>query len=230
MAQDSLNVSRRSLDIEDDVDIIHRHRGWIFGPTVALLVVAVVVAFLWPDTYLSSAVIRVVPPQVPENYIAPNITTDMQGRINSLSQVILNRSSLTTLVNKYQLYPKERSRLPMEDVIENMKQNDVTIGPVQTFVQSSQGRQIVPAFRIGFKYSNRLIAQKVANELSFNFKEESSHQTGEEVIGTTKLLEQQLKDAKDKRDECNQKLQTFRVKNLGHLPDQQQGNYDQLNT
>src|SRR6266487_5480231 len=182
MAQDSLIVSRRSLDIEDYIDIIRRHRGWIFGPAFALLVVSIVVAFLWPDTYLSSAIIRVVPPQVPENYIAPNSTTEMQGRINSLSQVILNRSSLTALVNKYQLYRKELSRLPMEDVIENMKVRDVKIGPVQTFVQSSQGKQPVPAFMIGFQYSNRLIAQKVANDLVANFIEENTRETGEEVF------------------------------------------------
>jgi succinoglycan biosynthesis transport protein ExoP len=229
MAQDTLSVSRRSLDIEDYIDIIRRHKGWIFGPTFALLVAAVVVAFLWPDTYLSTAVIRVVPPQVPENYIAPNITTDMQGRINSLSQMILNRSSLTALVNKYQLYRKELSRLPMEDVIENMKQRDVKIYPVQTFGQSGQGKQPVPAFMIGFQYNNRLIAQKVANDLMNNFIEESNRATGEEVFGTTDLLKKQLEDARAKRDECNQKLQTYRVKNLGHLPDQQQGNYAQLN-
>src|SRR5260370_27912196 len=229
MAQDTLSISRRSLDIEDYIDIIRRHKGWIFGPTFALLVVSVVVAFLWPDTYLSTAVMRVVPTQVPENYIAPNITTDMQGRINSLSQMILNRSSLTALVNKYQLYRKELSRLPMEDVIENMKQRDVKIYPVQTFGQSGQGKQPVPACMIGFQYNNRLIAQKVANDLVASFIEESNRATGEEVFGTTDLLKKQLEDARAKRDECNQKLQSFRVRNLGHLPDQQQDNYAQLN-
>lgn len=229
MPQEPISVSRRALDIEDYIDIIRRHKGWIFGPTFAFLVASVVVAFLWPDTYLSSAVIRVVPPQVPENYIAPNITTDMQGRINSLTQVILNRASLTGLVNKYQLYRKELSRLPMEDVIEGMKAHDIVIGPVQTFVQNNQGRQSVPAFMIGFKYSNRLIAQKVTTDLVASFIEESTRQTTEEVFGTTGLLQKQLDAARAKRDEANRKLQDFRVRNLGHLPDQQQGNYAQLN-
>jgi uncharacterized protein involved in exopolysaccharide biosynthesis len=217
------------MDIEDYIDIIRRHKAWIFGPTFALLVVSVVVAYLWPDTYLSTAIIRVVPSQVPESYIAPNITTDMQGRINGLSQVILNRSSLTSLVNKYQLYRKELSRLPMEDVIENMKVRDIKIGPVQTFAQNSQGRQVVPAFMIGFQYSNRLVAQRVANDLVASFIEESMKETSEQVFGTTDLLKKQLDDAKTKRDDCNQRLQAFRVRNLGHLPDQQQGMYAQLN-
>src|SRR5437016_13786375 len=98
--QNSLSVARRSLGLDDYVDIAKRHKVWIFGPTFAVLVIAVVTAFMWPDTYYSTAVIRVVPSEVPETYFPPNITTDMQSQINSLTQEILNRNNLTRLVNK----------------------------------------------------------------------------------------------------------------------------------
>src|SRR5215467_13751475 len=76
--QDTLAASRRPLDVEDYIDILRRHKGWILGPIFAALVVSVVVAFLWPDTYVSTAVIRVVPPQVPENLVATNVIEDMR--------------------------------------------------------------------------------------------------------------------------------------------------------
>ena len=229
--QDSLSVTRRSLDIEDYIDVARRHKAWIFGPAFAALVVSVVVAFLWPDTYLSTAVIRVVPPQVPETYFPPNITTDMQGRINGLTQVILNRANLTALVNKHQLYKKELTRIPMEDVIENMKTHDIRIGQVQTFGQQAvQGaKQVVPAFVIGFQYSNRFTAQKVTEDLVASFISESQSEITNQTIGTTELLQTQWENAKAKLDECDLKLQAFRMKNLGRLPDQQSGNFSQLN-
>ncbi len=229
-AQESLSVGRRSMDIEDFIDVARRHKAWIFGPAFAALVVSVVVAFLWPDTYLSTAIIRVVPPQVPEMYVPPNITTDMQGRINGLTQEILNRSSLTALVNKHQLYKKELSKLPMDDVIENMKAHDIVLGPVQTFVQSTNGKQAVPAFMIGFKYSNRYIAQKVTEELVSSFLTASTQEASDQTMGTTELLQTQWENAKNKLSECDQRLQAFRVKNMGKLPDEQQGNYSQLNS
>jgi len=227
--QDSLTVARRALDIEDYIDIARRHKAWIFGPTFAALVISVVVAFLWPDTYLSTAIIRVVPPQVPETYFPPNITTDMQGRINGLTQMILNRANLTGLVNKHQLYKKELTRMPMEDVIENMKTKDIRIGPVQTFAQATQGKQVVPAFIIGFQYSNRFTAQKVTEDLVASFISESQSEITNQTIGTTELLQTQWENAKAKLDECDTKLQAFRMKNLGRLPDQQSGNFSQLN-
>jgi uncharacterized protein involved in exopolysaccharide biosynthesis len=194
------------------------------------LVISVVVAFLWPDTYLSTAIIRVVPPQVPETYVPPNTTTDMQGRINGLTQTILNRSALTSLVNKHQLYKKELSKLPMDDVIESMKAHDIKIGQVQTFAPSANGRQAVPAFMIGFQYSNRWIAQRVTNDLVASFLSESLDEATQQTMGTTDLLQIQWENAKNKLSECDQRLQAFRIKNMGKLPDEQQGNYSQLNS
>ena len=67
------SVPRRPMDVEDYIDIVRRHKAWILGPTFGALVLSVVVAFLWPDTYVSTAVIRVVPPQVPEAYVPTNV-------------------------------------------------------------------------------------------------------------------------------------------------------------
>src|SRR5512147_2086213 len=102
---ESYNVQRRSMDVEDYVDVVRRHRGWIAGPAFAGLVIAVVVAFLWPDTYVSMAVIRVVPPQVPEKYVASNVNIEMGQRFSAMAQSITSRARLTDMVNAHGLYP-----------------------------------------------------------------------------------------------------------------------------
>src|SRR5437016_3416177 len=99
----STAIERRPVDIEDYIDILRRHKGWIFGPIFAALVVSFVVAFLWPDTFVSIATIRVVPPQVPEHFVPANVNIDVQGRVNSLVQLILNRATLTNIINTYGL-------------------------------------------------------------------------------------------------------------------------------
>ncbi len=229
LPQDAMSVPRRSLDIEDYIGVVRRHKAWIFGPTFAGLVIAVVVAFLWPDTYMSTARIRVVPPQVPEAYVPPNITTDMQARVTALTQVILNRASLTNLINKYQLYKKDLTRMPMDDVVESMRKNDIHLGAVENFAQSVGGPQRVPAFVIGFSYSNRFVAQKVTEDLAASFITESMREQEQQSLGTTDFLKTQLDDAKHRLDDAEQKLQAFRAHNLGHLPDQIQSNYSQIN-
>src|SRR3954464_13368287 len=114
---------RRSLDLEDYFDMVRRHTAWIFGPAFAGLVIAVVVAFLWPNTYVSSATIRIVPPQVPQNLVPTNVNQGMADRINSMYQQISSRQSLVNMIESYKLFPRDRQRKPMEDVVEQMRRN-----------------------------------------------------------------------------------------------------------
>src|SRR5437588_8149125 len=146
LAQDGFGIQRRDLDIEDYIDIARRHKAWIFGPAFVGLVLAVVGRFRWPDTYVSVASIKVVPQQVPTNYIQANVNQAMQDRIMALAQYITSRNKLTSYINTYQLYPKEIERKPIDDVVEEMRKS-VKITPIQTMaVGSSQNS--VPAFQI----------------------------------------------------------------------------------
>ena len=227
--QDTLSATRRSLDIEDYIDILRRHKAWILGPVFAALVVSVVVAFLWPDTYVSTAVIRVVPPQVPENLVATNVNGDLQGRINSLAQLILNRATLLNIINTQGLYKKELSRKPSDDVIEDMRAHDIKVVPVQLSLNQSDRGARYPAFELQFSYNNRFTAQKVVQDLVARFLEENIREVSEQTVSTTQFLRDQWSQAKTKLDSIEQQLSVFRSRNMGHLPEEQQSNYQQLN-
>ena len=71
---ENFSVSRRQLDVEDYIDIVRRHKAWIFGPVLFALVASVVGAYLWPDSYVSSATVKIVPQQVPDSYVHSTVT------------------------------------------------------------------------------------------------------------------------------------------------------------
>ena len=228
--QDTSGVSRRPLDVEDYIDIARRHKAWILGPFFAAVVLSVVVAFLWPDTYVSTAVIRVVPPQVPENFVPTNLNMDVQGRVNSMTQVILSRATLTNIINTLDLYKKERSRMPIDDVIEDMRAKDIRIGAVmQPLNSGSSGRNQYPAFQISFAYRDRFVARKVTDGLVSRLLEENRVETTRETKGTTDFLRDEVANAKAVLDRKEQELSNFRSANLGKLPEEQTTNYQQLN-
>jgi len=229
-ASDNLSISRRAMDVEDYIDIMRRHRSWILGPAFLGLVTAVVAAFLWPDTYISSAVIRVVPPTVPEKYVPTNVNEELSGRINSMAQIILSRSTLTNIIQSYGLYPREQKRLPMDDIVEQMRKDGIRISPVYSAAGSGPAstRNNVSAFQISFSYENRLLAQKVAQELVTRFIDENLRQRSNAAVQTTEFLGDQLDSAKRDLDAIEKKLTDFRLNNFGRLPDQMQTNLQQL--
>jgi uncharacterized protein involved in exopolysaccharide biosynthesis len=227
LAQDGFGIQRRDLDIEDYIDVARRHKAWIFGPAFAGLVLSVVGAFMWPDTYVSTASIKVIPQEVPTNYVQSNINQAMQDRISSLAQSIMSRTRLTSYVNTLQLYPKELAGKPIDDVVEDMRK-DIRISPVQAMAGGGS-QNSVPAFQISFAYTDRVNAQKVAHKLMSDIIDENLHSRSEASVLTSKLLQDNRDDAKKQLDAVDTKLAEFRTRNQGRLPDQMQAMLQQMN-
>jgi polysaccharide chain length determinant protein (PEP-CTERM system associated) len=223
---DSLTVARRAMDVEDYIDVLRRHKAWIFGPMFAALVLSVVAAFLWPDTYASIAVVRIVPSQVPERYVASNINTEMSQRVSGMAEQILSRATLTDVITTLGLYPKKVKRVPMEDVIEAMRR-DIHIGSVASREQQNAR---ISAFPIVFDYENRFLAQKVVQAILSKFMDENTRSRSEQSAMTTEFLKDKWESARKDLEELETKLTTFRMKNAGKLPEQLQSNLQQLNT
>jgi protein tyrosine kinase modulator len=221
---ENFSVPRRALDVEDFIDILRRHKGWIFGPFLLTLVASVVGVYLWPDSYDSVAVVKIVPQQVPQNMVQSSITNDLADRINSMATTVLSRNVLTTIINNFDLYENERKRMPMEDVVENIMRKDIHIIPLMA---GSNGRT-VPAFNVRFSYSDRLLANKVVQDVVARFIAENLTNRSNATTETTQFLQDQSEQAKKELEALEERLSQFRVQNNGRLPDQVDMNYRQL--
>lgn len=213
-----VSTPRRPLDVEDYLDIVRRNKSWLAGPAFAGLVLAVVVAFLWTDTYVSEATIQVTPPQVPQHLVPSNINVEISQRVSAMASNILSRPTLTNIIQTYNLYPRERARLPMEDIVERMRSRDIRISPVTRLSTASRERASV--FRISFAYENRILAQKVAADLAGRFIEDNIRVRSSQSVQTTEFLRDQLQQARQELDAWENKLAEFRVRHSGRLPDQ----------
>lgn len=215
--------TRRPMDLEDYLNIVRRNISWILAPTLAGLTLAVLVAFFWPDTYVSVARIRVVPPQVPERLVPTNVNMQMAERVNSMAQTILSRTTLTNIIQMYDLYRRDRDRLPMEDIIERM-QSDIKIGGLQHL----GGGRSAAAFEIRFSYDNRYTAQKVTSDLTTRFINENTSERSRQSEQTTLFFRDEYEKARADLDEIERKITVFRLENPGALPDQMGSSLSQI--
>jgi hypothetical protein len=120
-----------------------------FAAAMALAgaVLAAGVSLAVPNRYVSTAVMRIRP--------APD--TDAPDWLSDVQQAVLSRGSLAELIQRrdLNLYPGERQRMPMEDVIERMRR-DIQI-------RMSPGTPGV--ITVSFAYSDKEKAQATAREL-----------------------------------------------------------------
>jgi polysaccharide chain length determinant protein (PEP-CTERM system associated) len=217
-------VNRRPLDVEDYFEIVRRHKAWILAPAFAGLVLATVVACVWPNTYISVATIRVVPSQVPESYVPSNVNSEMSQRINSMYQNISSRATLSNMITKFNLYPQDRTRKPMEDVVEQMRRS-IQVSNVNSLGDRDKH---VSAFQISFSYENRIVAQKVAADLVGQFITANQRERTNASMQTTQFLKDQLETAKKELDLIEERLTAFRTTSNGRLPEQVQQNATQM--
>ncbi len=222
-----LSITRRNLDLEDYIDIARRHIGWILGPAFAGLVISIVVAFLIPNTYVSTAELEITPAQVSDALVPAAVTQQLTDRIISMENQILSRTSLSQIIQdpKLDLYRRERAKAPLDDVIDEMQKNV----HVELRGLDASGRH-ASAFRISFSYPDRMKAHDTVAMLVTKFT--NANQTAQRQVQQTVngFTSSQVADAKANLDRLDQTLTKFRQANPGRLPEQVGINISELNT
>jgi polysaccharide chain length determinant protein (PEP-CTERM system associated) len=223
---DRVSAQRRPFDFEDYIDVLRRNVRWLIGPAFLGLVLATVLAYTMDDTFVSRALIRIVPQQVPENLVQTAVNQQLADRINAMYETIKSRNSLQSIITTYGLYKPELRREPLDDVIDLMRRKmkiQATEG-----VTNVNGR-ILPAFQVSFAYNDRYLAQKVCSELVSRFLNENAKTRIESAVATNQFLSDEYDKAKLELEGIENKLTQFRIKNAGHLPEEMQMNMSQMN-
>jgi succinoglycan biosynthesis transport protein ExoP len=223
---DRLSIPRRTLDFEDYVDIIRRNVRWIIGPAFAGLVVSTVVAYMMQDTFVSQALIRIVPQQISADMVKNTSSQDVSDRINGMAQQILSRGTLTTLISNYGLYKTEMKREPLEDVIAKMKAA-IAIRPTMSVTNVEQTKTL-PAMQVQFSYRDRLLANRVCSDIVTRFMNASSEGSLSSQVTTNEFMKDEFDRTKRDLNAAEQKLSDYRARNAGRLPEQMNTNISQM--
>ncbi len=218
---EAYSVPRRALDIEDYIDILRRHWSWLVAPGFAGLVIGVVVAFLWPDTYLSWATLRIVPSQVPERVIPSNFNRQMAERLDAIVQEVISRDRLIGIIQKVGLYKSELQRKPMEDVWQDMRSSIrvMNAGPQQ----GTRGLSYV--FQISFQYKDRYDVRRALDQIVAELTNEVTTERRMASEQTRDFLREQQVQAKKALDEIEAQRTAFRMRYAGTLPESMQANF-----
>jgi len=119
--------------------------------------------------YVSEAKIKITPERTPESGDMAATNQWMWDRLLSIDQEIRSRQSLVSIIQQYNLYPRERTHMPLLDVVE-MMHKEIVVAPL---VSASSPNRVIPAFLIQFDYPDAHVAQQVTADLMARFIEAS---------------------------------------------------------
>ena len=215
-------LGHRPLTREDYLTILKR-RSWIVAiPAIVFPIVAYAASYLISPQYISQTLVLIEQQKVPEKYVMPVVTEDLNGRLASMKEQILSRSRLQPIIEKYSLYGN--GHMSMDDRIDAARKS-IDIKPIQSEIARTGG---LPGFFISFKASDAHTAQLVCGDITSLFVNQNLTDRQNSAQGTTAFLQQQLSDAKRTLDEQDAKLAKFQQSNAGRLPEQDASNMNML--
>ncbi len=211
--EEELQETSERLDLSDIKGMLRRHRWRFLILFFAGWLLVWGVSWLLPSVYRSGTLILVEQPAVPEKYVVSNVDSDIQQQLNSITQQILSRTRLLTIIQHLNLYEQDRKRSSDDAAVEKMKK-DIEIELVR-----SDDRKL-SAFNIYYSNSDPKTAQRATSELADLFITQNLEQRQERSENTTKFLEDQLDQARQSLASQEARVREFKDKHIGELPSQ----------
>jgi polysaccharide chain length determinant protein (PEP-CTERM system associated) len=184
--------------------------GWAAGTAAG---------WVLPPKYRSETVILIEQQKIPEHYVESNITTDLQQRLQTMSEQILSRTRLLTLIEEFKLYGGTAGPHDPEALVEQMRK-DIKI----EMITAEGRRDQLSAFKVSYSAAKPQLARDITKELTLLFINENLQDREQLSQDTTSFLQSQLDVARQSLTEQEEKLRQFRMQHVGELPEQLQSN------
>ena len=199
------------------LDLFLRWKAFIIFAILISLPVGLLVYLKTGKVYQATSLLSYQQQKVSTNKMSPDIQAAIRDVVSSLTQIVTSRTNLETLITDLNLYQDARKKLPMEDVVELMRQ-DIEIEP----------SKLGDIFQIRYSGADPNKVVKVTNALAAKFIEENLKYREEQATETSSYASDELAMAKETMDQKEATMRDYKLKHYNELPEQRQTNVSQL--
>jgi uncharacterized protein involved in exopolysaccharide biosynthesis len=213
-------------DLQDYIAAFKRRIKTVGVIAGAIVVTSLLLAFLLPPTYRSSATILIEEQEIPTEMVRSTITTFAAQRLQTINQRVMTRANLEKIIEKFDLYADKRKRNPMEEIIDKMRE-DLSFEPISAEVidpRTGQPSKATIAFALSYDGRNPGLVQRVANEVTSLYLEENLKSRTQKTAETSGFLQEEAKRLGDFVAEMEGKLAEFKEAHLHSLPEYKEMN------
>jgi uncharacterized protein involved in exopolysaccharide biosynthesis len=216
----------RELTMDDYLAMLRRRLKVILIPALLAPLAGYLVSYapFFPPKYTAISTVLVEGQKVPENYVAPIITSDFAQRVQTLTEQIVNQKLGKMIVDN----GLAKSGSPEEDKLISSIQQTIDVEPVITSMsaaaapsakkKSSANSEALPGFTIQYSDTDPVRAQKVSNALAQEFVSQNLQSRLTVADQTTQFLGDQVDAARSMVEDEDAKLAAFKSKHMGELP------------
>ena len=207
----------------------HRRKTLILVFALAMLV-TVLVAVLLPPRYRSFGTILIEQQEMPQELVRSTVTSYADERVQVISKRVMTTETLLGIIQRYNLYPKERAKDTREKLLSLMRK-DIGLKMISADVidpRSGRPTAATIAFEVSFTGASADLAAKVANELTTLYLNENLNNRTQLARDAAQFLESEGDRVSRQIADLEVKLAEFKDKNQLKLPELTQLNMSLL--
>jgi succinoglycan biosynthesis transport protein ExoP len=224
----------RPISIAPYFDIVFRHRLSALGVFAVGMSATISLMLMLHNVYRSTAVIVIEPPQVSSSYVNIDAgkTRDnlsVADQLEALAYKAFSQERREQLIRKFGLYGYRPGK-PIEPLLALMESKIDLVVPQDTIVYETgrSGARAPDVLNISFEYDDRVIAQRVTQELSDRYVEEGYHERIQRAHDATQFLTNQADQVGGKLQTVDSQIKELERRYEGSLPQELEPNLAQL--
>jgi capsular polysaccharide biosynthesis protein len=212
----------QGFDLSDYIGILKRRILYFAIPFLLVVMSGFGIVSIQRPIYQSEGKILVEAPEIPPDLVHPTITEVANERVQVIQQRITARDNLMAVVNKYNLFPRERQWMSGTELLDLVRSR-MTIKPVDLDALTAVPGNPTIAFTLSFDYEVPGLAMAVANEFLTSILSQDADTRTNNAAETTRFLEREVKRLQDEHDAVDAQIAAARQR----PPDKQQAQSDE---
>ncbi|MGB7631695.1 MAG: Wzz/FepE/Etk N-terminal domain-containing protein [Candidatus Deferrimicrobium sp.] len=208
--------------VADIVGILRRRKWNVVVPALAVFGLAALLAIFLPRMYKSTTTILIEEQEVPREYVATNITSFADQRLQTINQRIMSTTNLIEVMNRFHLYEDRKDRETIDEIVERMRKKDIKFATISADVidpRSGRPAQATIAFSVSYEGKNPETVQQVASELASLYLQENLKTRERQSSETYKFMEDEMKDVQGQVAALDAKIAEYKQKHITSLPE-----------
>lgn len=210
--------------IKKYIDLIIRRNRIIISCALVAIVVGLGFYLKMPKVYQSTALLIYQRAKIDSGNkvtLRPgDVATEIQEMVATLSQQVTSRTSLEAIVKQFGLYHERLQKMPMEDVVDLMRKNDISID-----VGSKDKGDV---FKVSYAGGDPKKVAQVANAIAARFIEENLRYREERASETSAYVGDELELSKKNLDKKEEIMRDYKLKFYNEMPQQFDANSARL--
>lgn len=223
-------MEEQSFEFRDYLVSLRKRKKVLLSIIAGVMSIFVLAAFLLPSVYKSSATILIEQQEIPQDLVRSTVTSYASERIQTIQAMVMSRSNLFKIIDKFNLYEDERRRETSETIIARM-QDDTSLDLMSADVMNpSTGRpsSATIAFSLSYEGENPQQVQKVASEFVTLYLNKNLENRANKALETSEFFREESGRIKAIISDLEEKLAKFKQDNAKMLPQLQTMNLQVL--